>query len=303
MNVGTAPLRIHLGEPDALPRVTLLSPCGASSRSRHHDDAPVRGSCLEALVLEGPRLQHVEESARRSVLRRARRLLRPGGTLTVPVGPEHDQYPREALQDAAWSCGFDAYIRYVAGSAVLTRPRREAPAQPLVSVLIPAYKPAFLAQALASAMAQTWPRLEIVVGDDSPDGTIAQLVAAARPSLRPGHELRSIRNEGTIGGRANYLNLFAEARGAYVKYLNDDDLLAPDCVAVMADVLMRHPDVTLVTSYRQLIDDAGAPLPDRDFNRPLADHDTVIDGRTLATKILSERTNLVGEPTTVMFRK
>lgn len=296
-------VRMIVGGSDRLPTVTLAAPFGAAAAATADGELPVPGGCLEALVLEGARLRHAPESVRQCLLRRARRLLQPGGTLTVPVGPGADQYPRAALEAAAWSCGFEAFVRYVAGAAVLTAPVRAAASTPLVSILIPAYKDAHFAAALDSALAQTWPRVEIVVADDSPGRAIAAIVEAARPRLRPGHELRYIHNGGGIGGRANYLQLFAEARGAYVKYLNDDDLLAPHCVEAMASALMHHPQATLVTSYRQLVDGEGRPLPDRAFNQPVVAHDAVIDGRALATFALSRMTNFIGEPTTVMFRK
>ncbi|MBE0533578.1 MAG: glycosyltransferase [Rhodospirillales bacterium] len=303
MNRRDTVLRLTLAGPDRFPTVTLALPCGVAAAVRAEGALPLPGGCAEAMVLEGERLAHVPERLRRAQLRQARNLLRPGGTLAVAVGPEDDQYPRDALERAAWSCGFAAYVRYVAGRAVLTVPRREAPPEPLVSVLIPAYKPAHFAAALDSVLAQTWPRLEIVVGDDSPGPEISQAVAAARPRLRPGQELRLIRHARNLGGRANYLLLFAEARGQYVKYLNDDDLLAPDCVERMAHVLARHPQVTLVTSYRRLIDIDGAPLPDAVFNAPVLDHDGIVDGRHLATRVLANRVNVVGEPSTTMFRK
>ncbi len=296
-------LRLVVSGPDRFPRMTFHAPCGAAVTVDADGELPMPGGCVEGIILEGARLQHLPESVRRRLLRRARRLLRPEGTLSVMVGARDEQYPREDLEAAAWSCGFMAYVRYAAGTAVLTTPTRAAAPRPLVSVLIPAYKPAHFGEALGSALAQTWPRLEIVVGDDSPDDTIARLVAAARGRLRPGQELRHIRNPGTIGGRANYLQLFAEARGQYVKYLNDDDLLAPDCVERMARVLMRHHRVTLVTSYRRLIDEDGGPLPDQEFNRPVLDRDGIVDGRVMATLTLSHMVNYIGEPTTTMFRK
>jgi hypothetical protein len=58
-----------------------------------------------------------------------------------------------------------------------------------------------------------------------------------------------------------------------------------------------------VTSRRRLIDTGGAPLPDAVFNAPLLDRDGIIDGRNLATRVLADRVNVVGEPTTTMFRK
>jgi O-antigen biosynthesis protein len=110
---------------------------------------------------------------------------------------------------------------------------------PIVSILIPAYRPRFFAAALASARAQTYPALEIVVGDDSPDGRIAREVGeAADPRIR--YE----RHVPALGFAGNFTRTWQLARGEYVKFLNDDDLLAPDCVARLAAALSANPQAS-----------------------------------------------------------
>ena len=50
------------------------------------------------------------------------------------------------------------------------------PARPLVSVVIPAYKPTWFEAALLSACQQTYETLEIIVCDDSASTLIASVV-------------------------------------------------------------------------------------------------------------------------------
>ena len=64
-------------------------------------------------------------------------------------------------------------------------------------------------------------------------------------------------------GVATSPNAFENARGEFVKFLCDDDLLAPPCVATLLDVFRRAPDVTLATSYRRRIDEHGRRLADQ----------------------------------------
>ena len=123
-----------------------------------------------------------------------------------------------------------------------------------VSILTPAYKPDFLADALRSALAQTHADFEHVICDDSPGDEVAAIV---RDVAGDDPRVRYVRNPGTLGGRANYLQCFDLARGEHIKFLNDDDLLAPDCLARMSAALDAYPAVTLVTSYRRLIDADG----------------------------------------------
>ncbi len=295
-------LHLVVNGSDRFPTATWTDARGATAQTAA-DELCAAPMTVGTVLLEGPRLAHVPEPQRRQILRHAHRLLKPGGRLCVSVGSRPDQYPRAYLEQAAWNCGFDAFVRFVAGRAMLTTPLRATTETPSVSILIPAYKPAHFGAALDSALAQTWPRGEIIVGDDSGADEIAALVAQRRDRVRDGWELRYLRHEPPLGGRGNYLRLFDEARGAYIKYLNDDDLLAPGCVERMAMVLGDHPGVTLVTSYRRLIDGDGNVLPDEAFNIPVLAHDGIIDGRALATHVLSRVTNLVGEPSTVMFRR
>lgn len=169
---------------------------------------------------------------------------------------------------------------------------------PLVSILIPAYRPRFFAQALASARAQRHPALEIVVGDDSPGTQIADAVrAAADPRIR--YE----RHSPALGFAGNFTRVFALAKGEFVKFLNDDDVLAPECVPRLLAPMRENPGVVLATSERRVIDAAGRPLPGDAATAPLAPADREMDGRALGCFLLRASLNRIGEPSTVLFRK
>jgi hypothetical protein len=174
-----------------------------------------------------------------------------------------------------------------------------SPAEPLVSVLIPAFTPRWFEAALLSARSQTHTHLEILVGDDSPGGEIAEIAqrhAAEDPRIR----YRC--NPASLGELRNYQVLLERARGVYVKPLADDDLLEPTCVERLVDVLERHPGVTLASARRRLIDEAGGDLPET-FNRPLVDGDVRIAGPEAAALMLAQGRNWVGEPTCALFRR
>jgi hypothetical protein len=88
-----------------------------------------------------------------------------------------------------------------------------------------------------------------------------------------------------------------------VKFLNDDDRLRPGCVAALAAVFHAKPEVRLATTKRQPIDDAGAPLRDTPATVPISETSIVLSGRELGDFVLARSVNLIGEPTTVMFRR
>jgi glycosyltransferase involved in cell wall biosynthesis len=169
---------------------------------------------------------------------------------------------------------------------------------PQVSILIPAYNERFFADALASARAQDHPGIEIVVRDDSAGEAIERITRAANDP-----RVRYVRNEGRLGFHGNFTACFGDARGEYVKFLNDDDRLHPRCVAVLAAALLHNPGVALATSRRFVIDEAGARLADLESTLPLAHVSAFVPGSELANFVLMNMRNLIGEPTTAMFRR
>lgn len=181
---------------------------------------------------------------------------------------------------------------------------RPAPPQPsgmpLVSILIPTHnRPDYAELALQSALAQTYPNIEIVVNDNSDDDQTERRFA---PYVARHANLHYARVP-SCGPMENFQACFERSQGEYVNYLMDDDLFHPDKIQKMMSFMLAKPSIGMVTSFRQLIDANGAemaPIPgtERTFNV-----DTLIAGRSLGTMILSNGQNMVGEPTTVLFRK
>ena len=93
---------------------------------------------------------------------------------------------------------------------------------PLVSILIPAYNAApWIRQAIESALAQSWPRTEIIVVDDgSTDGTREQ----AAGFVRHGVQVLQQDNKGAAAARNRAM---AAAEGDFLQFLDADDLLGP----------------------------------------------------------------------------
>ena len=136
---------------------------------------------------------------------------------------------------------------------------------PAVSVCIPTYNGAdFLAETLGSAAAQTFDDFEIVIVDDgSTDATleIAEQFARGEPRARV------IRNAERAGSSARNANrCVEEARGAWIKFLFQDDLMAPDCLGTMIEAGRRGP---LVISWHQYLFSSGVSEEVRRFYETL----------------------------------
>jgi len=174
--------------------------------------------------------------------------------------------------------------------------------EPLVSILIPSYKTEYFRESLASAVNQSYSNLEIIISDDNESKDIKKIVDEYSKTDK---RIKYYKNEKNLGGggKGNYLKIFTYASGYYIKYLNDDDFLHQNCVQKMVDAFNNRPDATLVTSYRQLINNKGEFLPDEEYNKKVVNQDCVIDGNSAIDKLLGDRVNYIGEPTTVMFRK
>ena len=98
--------------------------------------------------------------------------------------------------------------------------------KPLVSILIPAYNAErWIAETVQSAIAQTWPRKEIVIVDD---GSTDQTFSIARTFASKEVRVVSKENHGAAGARNYALSL---SQGDYIQWLDADDLLSPEKVA------------------------------------------------------------------------
>lgn len=104
---------------------------------------------------------------------------------------------------------------------------------PLVSIVLPTYKRAhLLAQAIRSVLDQTYANLELIIIDDnSPDDTAAVVKSFGDPRIHyarndPNLKLPRALNRG-----------FSLARGDYLTWTSDDNLLAPAAIEKMVDVL------------------------------------------------------------------
>ncbi|HEY6770504.1 MAG TPA: glycosyltransferase [Candidatus Sulfotelmatobacter sp.] len=107
--------------------------------------------------------------------------------------------------------------------AVLPRADEQNHAEPLVSILIPAYNAEkSIAETLRSATGQTWKRKEIIVVDD---GSTDHTLDVARRFEKEGVRVVAQKNQGATYARNH---AFALSRGEYIQWLDADDLLSAD---------------------------------------------------------------------------
>jgi glycosyltransferase involved in cell wall biosynthesis len=173
-------------------------------------------------------------------------------------------------------------------------------ALPKVSILIPTHnRPHYFELALKTALNQTYKNIEIIISDNSDDNRTFENFRAYQEAYP---QLIYLRTHGTIGLQ-NFYNAFKLATGDYISYLMDDDLFHPEKIERMMNYFVNNPNVSLVTSFRQLIDKDGNSLPAMPGTEKLFQSDTLITGHSMAKHMLENGSNVIGEPTTAMMRR
>ncbi|MBD1876829.1 glycosyltransferase family 2 protein [Nodosilinea sp. FACHB-131] len=110
-----------------------------------------------------------------------------------------------------------------------------------------------LKRAIACGLNQTVP-CEVVVADDaSTDGTEEYVHSL-------GDQVVYHRNAQNLNHAATVNNGVAAASGEWVKFLDDDDYLAPDCLEKMAAAIAQHPEAVLCSCQAIQVDEHGTEI-------------------------------------------
>jgi hypothetical protein len=110
----------------------------------------------------------------------------------------------------------------------------------LVSILIPCYNAErWIAQAIESALAQTWFEKEVIVVDDgSTDGSL-EIIERFGDRIHYETGLNA-------GSNAARNRLLERARGEWLQYLDADDYLLPDKIKWQMEFLGAYPETDIV---------------------------------------------------------
>lgn len=174
--------------------------------------------------------------------------------------------------------------------------------KPLVSILIPTHeRPHYFSLALASVISQTYPNIEIVISDNSMDNDTETIVNNFREKYTNIKYFHTPGLDMWGNWQKCWDNMSDDSQ--YVNFLMDDDIFAPTKIEKMVEQFISNPSLSLVTSYRMMVDKEGAPLPDGNFNKPITTSPTIIDGKKAGKYLLINCLNWIGEPTTVLFNR
>lgn len=114
---------------------------------------------------------------------------------------------------------------------------------PMVSICIPSYNAEhFIAEAIQSALNQTYNNIELVICDDVSTDDSWEIID--RFSDNRINKFRNIENLGLVG---NFRKVISKSKGKYITFLCNDDILHPDSIRKLVEVLER--DVELAFAF------------------------------------------------------
>lgn len=176
-----------------------------------------------------------------------------------------------------------------------------------VSICIPSYNgEKYLRECLNSVLSQTFADFELLIVDDcSKDKTLSIAQSYAVQDRR----IRVVCNERNLGLVGNWNRCVELARGEWIKFVFQDDMIAPDCLARM--LVAGGGGASLVSCGRNFLFEADTSQEVREWyeknERAIGEtwgSEESISSERFCEEILARPfSNLIGEPTAVLLRR
>ena len=162
-----------------------------------------------------------------------------------------------------------------------------------VSILIPAFRPTFLVQAISCALAQSYEDFELIISDDSGGSDLLPIVERFRDP-----RIRYVTTAGRTGAAENVRNLWRLAKYDLLKFLLDDDLIFPHAVGDLVDLIGGAPGAGFAFGRRLVVDEHGRVVQEpQAFASP-----KVILNHATATEIMVKSiSNPIGEFSNILI--
>lgn len=139
---------------------------------------------------------------------------------------------------------------------MLCQEKTETVTSDLVSIVMPTYNcAAYIGAAIASVQAQTYENWELIIVDDASTDQTADVIAPFLTDQRILYH-RMERNQGPASVRNQALCL---AKGAYIAFLDSDDLWLPEKLEHQISFMQQTPCYFSCTAY-QRVDEQGRSL-------------------------------------------
>jgi glycosyltransferase involved in cell wall biosynthesis len=179
--------------------------------------------------------------------------------------------------------------------------------KPLVSICIPTYNGSqYLRECLDSVLSQSFSNYQVIIVDDQSSDNTWEIV---NQYASQDNRITLFKNERNLGLVGNWNRCIELACGEWIKFVFQDDLIAPECLERMLNA--ARPDSSFIFCRRDFIFEAGTTQFTRNF---------YLEGRALVERLFPDSSpvtalqysemvlnnivlNLIGEPTVVMLHK
>lgn len=142
---------------------------------------------------------------------------------------------------------------------------------PLFSIVIPLFEPPlhYIREAIASVIAQSYANWELILVDTATAGPEERRYLETLGNKR----IRIVEAGGNLGIAGNTNLGIQHAKGDYIAFLDQDDVIEPDALYRYAEAIRQHPKADLLycdeDSFTELGDAPFHPLLKPDFNLDL----------------------------------
>lgn len=164
---------------------------------------------------------------------------------------------------------------------------------PKVSICVPAFnQTVYLQKTIQSVLKQSYTDYELIVSDDSTTDAVRDLVNAGEWR----QQIRYVRNSRPLGTPENWNEALRHSSGQYIKILHHDDWFSSaQSLGRYVAMLDRHPETDFAFSATRAVTPGAGER----------DHFISQTGVELLKKdpLLLYRNNVVGAPSTVIFRR
>jgi len=148
----------------------------------------------------------------------------------------------------------------------------------MVSIIIPTFnREKYISETLDSLLSQTYADWECIVVDDGSTDTTVDLVSKYLEDSRFSFYHRP--NEMLKGANSCRNYGFLKSNGTYIKFLDSDDILTPDCLEKQVAILKSNQNIKVCFSYGRYFNDSTKELEEfwsrnKDYSDYLLGHIT-----------------------------
>ena len=162
----------------------------------------------------------------------------------VPYGPWFEKHRASEAELDAQRASFKAR-------------EKEQDASPLFSVVVPAFRTPerFLREMLRCVLDQTYPDLELVIANASPDDEKMAAILAEAAERDSRVKVLPLSENAGIAGNTNAA--IEAASGEYICFLDHDDLIAPNALYENVRLINECPDAQIIYSDEDKVDGKG----------------------------------------------